>query len=156
MAFFLFLMGVYVTSRLRRKGASFRKLKGLAQRILKLLNQDQAELSLALVENREIQELNAKYRNKNEPTDVLSFPSEEILPTGIQILGDVVISVEQAEKQARRRSEALGEEIERLLIHGILHLLGYDHESSRREARIMQDMERKISRMLCDKRSLRV
>lgn len=108
-----------------------------------------------MVKNREIQELNAKYRNRNEPTDVLSFPSQGILPPGVQILGDVVISVEQAEKQAGRR-KALEEEIERLLIHGILHLLGYDHERSRREARIMRGMERKISRMLCEERALRV
>jgi probable rRNA maturation factor len=148
-------MGVDVTSRVRRSGVSFRRLRELARQILKFLNQDHAELSVALVGNREIQELNAKYRNKNKPTDVLSFASQEILPTGVWILGDVVISVEQAEKQAGR-SRTLGQEIERLLIHGILHLLGYDHERSRREARIMRGMERKISRMLCDERPLRV
>lgn len=151
----IFVISVDVVSRVHGGKISVRRTERTTRQILKLLDQDDIELSLALVKNREIQELNAKYRNKNEPTDVLSFPSQAILPTGIQILGDVVISVEQAEKQAGRR-KALEEEIERLLIHGILHLLGYDHERSRSEARIMRGMERKISCMLCEERALRV
>lgn len=138
-------MGVDITNRGYRKKIPARRVKKIAQRILKLLNQNHVDLSLALVGNREIQELNARYRKKDEPTDVLSFPSGEIHPTGIQILGDVVISVEQAEKQARKRKKTLTEEVERLLIHGILHLLGYDHERSQKEAKIMRGMEKKTS-----------
>ncbi|MGH7830382.1 MAG: rRNA maturation RNase YbeY, partial [Candidatus Binatia bacterium] len=59
-------------------------------------------------------------------------------------LGDVIISVEQAQKQAKERNKTLDEEMEKLLIHGILHLLGYDHERSRKDAKIMQTMERTI------------
>jgi probable rRNA maturation factor len=150
------VISVYVVSRVRGGKISIRRIERTARRILKLLDRDHTELSLALVRNREIQELNAKYRRKSEPTDVLSFPSQEVLPTGVQILGDVVISVEQAEKQAARRRRALEEEIESLLIHGILHLLGYDHERSSKEARVMRGMERKVSRMLCEERALRV
>lgn len=120
----------------------------MAEGILAFLKQDRAELSLALVDNRKIQELNARYRNRNEPTDVLSFPSGESLPAGVQILGDVVISVEKAEEQARRRRKTLEREMTDLLIHGILHLLGYDHERSARDARIMRAMEKKVSRAL--------
>ena len=133
-----------------------RKLEKTARRILELLNQHQAELSIALVKNREIQQLNARYRHKNEPTDVLSFPSGGVLPEGMRLLGDVVISVEQAEKQAGERGNTLMEEMESLLIHGILHLLGYDHERSQKDARVMRGMEKKISRALCGTKDLRV
>jgi rRNA maturation RNase YbeY len=149
-------MKVDITARNVGNKIAIRTVKKTARKILEFLKENRVELSLVLVRNREIQELNAKYRSKNEPTDVLSFPSREVLPTGVRILGDVVISVEQAEKQAGRRRRALEEEMESLLIHGILHLLGYDHERSRRDARIMRGMERKVSRMLCEKRDLRV
>jgi len=149
-------MSVEIVNKIRRKKISVRRTKRTAQRILGLLNQDRVELSLALVDNREIKKLNARYRKKDQPTDVLSFPSGEQLPTGIQILGDVVISVEQAEEQAGERRKTLEQEIESLLIHGILHLLGYDHERSRKEAKIMQGLERKISRALCVSGPLRV
>ncbi|MBI2989013.1 MAG: rRNA maturation RNase YbeY [Deltaproteobacteria bacterium] len=149
-------MSVEIVNKIRRKKISVRRTKRTAQRILGLLNQDRVELSLALVDNQEIKKLNARYRKKDQPTDVLSFPSGEQLPTGIQILGDVVISVEQAEKQAGERRKTLEQEIESLLIHGILHLLGYDHERSRKEAKIMQGLERKISRALCVSGPLRV
>ncbi|MCH7569135.1 MAG: rRNA maturation RNase YbeY, partial [Deltaproteobacteria bacterium] len=66
-----------------------RRVKEKAERILKVLNQNRAELSLALVGNREIQKLNSRYRKKNEPTDVLSFPIGERLPTRKKLLGDV-------------------------------------------------------------------
>ncbi|MBI3001261.1 MAG: rRNA maturation RNase YbeY [Deltaproteobacteria bacterium] len=149
-------MGVDVTHKFPGKRIPIGRLKKTAQKILQILKQDRSELSLALVGNREIQELNARYRNKNEPTDVLSFPSGERLPTGTQILGDVVISVEQAEKQATKRKQSLQEEMTSLLVHGILHLLGYDHERSKKEAEIMRGMEKKIRRALCRKQVLRV
>lgn len=148
-------MAVDITNRAGRKKVAVQRLKQTARRILEILDQDEAELSLALVDNRQIQKLNARYRNRNEPTDVLSFPSGESLPTGIQILGDVVISVEKAEEQARKRRKTLEQEMESLLIHGILHLLGYDHERSK-DAKIMRRLEKKISRALCEAGVLRV
>lgn len=149
-------MSVEIVLRTGGGKLSLRRLKKTGRRILDLLDQKRAELSLALVGDREIQELNARYRNKNEPTDVLSFPMDPALPAGKRILGDVVISVEQAEKQARKRSKTLDDEIERLLIHGTLHLLGYDHERSEGEAKVMRALERKISRALCGRGILRV
>jgi len=141
-------MSVEIVSRFAGKKIRVRRLKETARRILGLLRQDHAELSLALVDNREMQKLNARYRDKNEPTDVLAFPAGKALLPGMQVLGDVVISVEKAEEQARKRRKTLGQEIRTLLIHGILHLLGYDHERSRREARVMRGMEKKVSRAL--------
>ena len=138
------------------KKVSLRRFKRWAETILKLLNQEGVELSVALVDDKAIQELNARYRNKDIPTDFLSFPSGERLPTGTKLLGDVVISIEQAEMQAKKRGKSLDEEMESLLIHGILHLLGYDHERSRAEAKTMRKMERKIHRALCERQDLGV
>ncbi|TMB23301.1 MAG: rRNA maturation RNase YbeY [Deltaproteobacteria bacterium] len=83
------------------------------------------------------------------PTDVLSFAQREG-PGGAPggLLGDVVISVDAARRQARQRGETLGREADRLLIHGLLHLLGYDHERSAAEARRMQRRERTLARWL--------
>ena len=107
-------------------------------------------MSLALVGNREIRKLNRRYRKKDEPTDVLSFPLGSGFPQGETVLGDVIISMETAQKQARERHRTLDAELETLLIHGILHLLGYDHEVSAQEARRMGRMEKKIQRALCE------
>jgi probable rRNA maturation factor len=149
-------MVVEVLNKSSRQKLARIKFKKKAERILEFLKQNRAELSLAFVDNREIQKLNARYRNKNQPTDVLSFPPEKSLATEVDLLGDVVISVEQAEIQAKRRRRPLDEEMESLLIHGILHLLGYDHERSTEDARVMRRLERKIHRALCDKKKLGV
>ena len=94
----------------------------------------------------EIHALNRQYRRKDKPTDVLSFPlADELQPF---LLGDVVISLETAARQAQRRGYALHEEIQALLIHGILHLLGYDHEVSRGEAIRMHGKEREVKALL--------
>ncbi|HSF59250.1 MAG TPA: rRNA maturation RNase YbeY, partial [Candidatus Binatia bacterium] len=116
----------------------------------------QAELSIALVNNKEIRKLNAKYRRKDSPTDVLSFPAANGLPMNVRLLGDVVISVEKAEEQAKQRGRTVNEETVTLLIHGILHLLGYDHERSPSAARIMGRLEKKIYRTLCEQGILKV
>lgn len=89
-----------------------------------------SELSILLTGDAQIRKLNQHYRHKNRPTDVLSFSQLE----GIRLnpapasLGDVVISVQTAAKQANQHGISLNEEVLRLLIHGILHLLGYEHE----------------------------
>lgn len=137
-----------------RKGAGrdypSRKLKKIALKVLELLEQNRAELSLALVSNAEIRRLNAKYRKKDYPTDVLSFPVEDRLPVGERLLGDVIISVEKARQQAKERRRSLDQEVATLLIHGVVHLLGYDHERSAKDARVMGRLEKKIYRALCE------
>ena len=93
-----------------------------------------------------IRELNRQYRHKNRPTDVLSFPlADERCPT---LLGDVVISIDTARRQARQRKRAFADELRALLIHGILHLLGYDHEVSDSEAVRMRRKERELKALL--------
>ena len=133
-----------------------RKLKKVAQKVLEIVEQDQAELCLVLVGNAEIRKLNAQFRKKDYPTDVLSFPAGDVLPTGVQLLGDVIISVEKAREQAKEKRRTLDEELVMLLIHGIVHLLGYDHERSPKDARIMDRLEKKIYRALCDRGILKV
>lgn len=141
-------MAVEIVKTARGRKVPIRPLKAKAGKILSLLKQGDGELSIALVGDREIQKLNAAYRAKDEPTDVLSFPAGAALLSGPRLLGDVIISVERAEKQAKERKKSLAQEIESLLIHGILHLLGYDHERSREEATIMRRLEREIARSL--------
>jgi len=141
-------MAVDVLKRVAGRKVSAAKVKRTAQKILVLLDQKNAELSLALVGNDEIRELNRKYRHKPTPTDVLSFPADESASPRARLLGDVIISVEQAEVQAKQARRTLEAEIEWLLIHGILHLLGYDHERSAKEAKIMRALEKKITRAL--------
>jgi len=130
------------------RSVSSRKLRKIALKVLDLVEQGQAELCLALVGNAEIRKLNAKFRKKDYPTDVLSFPAGDKLPPGVPLLGDVVISVEKAKEQAEHGGRTLDEEMVTLLIHGIVHLLGYDHERSPKEARIMDRLEKKINRAL--------
>ena len=133
-----------------------RKLKKVAQKVLEIVEHGQAELSIALVGNAKMRTLNAKFRKKDYPTDVLSFPAGDELPTGVRLLGDVVISVEKAREQAKQRGRTLNEEMVTLLIHGVVHLLGYDHERSAKDARIMGRLERKIYQALCEQGILKV
>ncbi len=90
--------------------------------------------------------LNRQYRGKDETTDVLSFSLREGAFPRIQpdVLGDIVISVPAAARQAAEAGHAVGREIDLLLVHGLLHLMGYDHERGEREARRMQRRERHL------------
>jgi rRNA maturation RNase YbeY len=133
--------------------------KSRIQRIAKILLNDlgfeRAELSILLTDDAEISGLNQTYRKKRGPTDVLSFAMREgeVCLTGTranrQVLGDVVISVDSAVRQAKRYGVAFAEEIQHLLIHGVLHLCGYDHEGvSRTKAEAMRKKEARINRKL--------
>jgi len=143
-----------------RRGAGTKyptaELRKIAAALLVELKQHRAELSIALVGDKEMRPLNAKYRKKNKITDVLSFFIAEQPQSGAVLLGDVVISVEQARRQAQERNKTLKSEMVTLLIHGILHLLGYDHERSPRQAKIMFALERKLHARLCDRGLLKV
>jgi probable rRNA maturation factor len=88
----------------------------------------QAELSLVLSNDERLQELNRQFLDIDEPTDVLSFPSDETNPeTTAPYLGDVIISYERANAQAQAAGHTVKDELELLVVHGVLHLLGYDH-----------------------------
>ena len=142
-------MPVATTMRGRRAPALAARLARNARRLLRALRLGDAELSLVLVSDRQMQALNRRWRARDRPTDVLSFAQREGpggAPDGV--LGDVVISVDTARRQAAERGSTLGREADRLLIHGLLHLLGYDHERSDAEARRMRRRERALARWL--------
>lgn len=108
------------------------------------------DVSVSLVNNQEIKELNKKYRNKDSATDVLSFSTVEdgkytIDPSNDSIiLGDVVISVERAQEQAEKYGHSLQREISYLTAHAMLHLLGYDHENGGLEKIRMREKEERV------------
>lgn len=109
--------------------------------------QNPAEVSVSFVDNAEIRKLNRAYRNKDKSTDVLSFPLGENgvydlnNETGAYLLGDVVISMETAVKQAHIYGHSLEREVGFLTVHSMLHLLGYDHETSPLDAAKMHEKE---------------
>ena len=140
---------VGVSMRGRRAPALAARLGRSARRLLRALDLRHGELSLLLVSDGEMRRLNRRWRGRDRPTDVLAFAQAEGpggAPDGM--LGDVVISVDTARRQAAERGETLGCEAERLLVHGVLHLLGYDHERSTAEARRMQRREQALARVL--------
>ena len=121
-------------------------LKTQGSNILLFLKCANKELSVLLTDDKTIKELNKKYRDQDQTTDVLSFSQndgeESILES--RLLGDVVISISTAKKQASQHDLLLEEEIVLLLIHGTLHLLGFDHEVSHREAYRMKKKTREL------------
>jgi probable rRNA maturation factor len=143
-------MTVRLSGPPRREGlpaVDRRLLRSRASRILRALSRSRAELSVCLVEDAEIEQLNARYRGRRRPTDVLAFSlleGEGAEHRG-RLLGDVVIGIETALRQARARHRALDEELARLLIHGTLHLLGHDHARAE-QARAMRAEERRLWR----------
>ena len=116
------------------------RLTRLARRFLKRLDLDGVELSLSLVDNRTIRGINKKWRGKDKPTDVLSFPAGETIGPGPRQLGDVIISFTTAKTAAHDFDSTLEHELALYLAHGLLHLLGFDHQSPR-DARAMQKRE---------------
>lgn len=108
---------------------------------------DEVELSIAIVHVAEMAELNSRYRGKDGPTDVLSFPCDDPCPVASPgepiALGDVVIAPEIAEQQAAELGHTVEAELNLLLAHGVLHLLGYDHEADE-DAEAMQAREQAV------------
>jgi probable rRNA maturation factor len=143
-------MPISVIRRCRLPGARVVQVRTDALRLLRALQEDGAELTVSLVNDAEIHRLNRDYRGKDRPTDVLAFAMREgeRVAGDEAVLGDVVISLETASRQARRRGVSDAGEVRTLLIHGVLHLLGYDHERSPAEARRMKAMERRLRAVL--------
>ncbi len=141
-------MAIWFKTHLRRTAVRNTTIRRLAQSILIEAGQPSADLSLSLVGKTRMRTLNRQYRGRDYPTDVLAFPMEQIGSPSTIFLGDVVICVPVAVGQASRFENTADQELLRLLIHGTLHLLGYDHEQSKREATRMQRKERRIVKAL--------
>lgn len=127
-----------------------KRLRSRAIGLLRELGRSRAELSIALVDDDEIAELNGTHRGKHRRTDVLSFSLMEGDHSEHRgaMLGDVVIGFETAAHQARTAHRGFDDEVFRLLIHGTLHLLGWDHENDANE-RAMRAEERRLWRAIC-------
>lgn len=146
-------MAVYLRVSLVRHTVRQSSFKHLAQRILMAVGEAKSELSLELIGDARIRRLNREYRKQDRATDVLAFPIREaIVPQGkghtTNMLGDVVISLPTALRQAREAGRSIDVELATLLIHGVLHLCGHDHERSPREAVRMSRREQKVLQMI--------
>jgi len=129
-------------------GAAWRgHVRSRGRQILRVLALDAAELSVALVGDPEMRTLNRRYRHQDRSTDVLAFPTADAAPRVARmpvVLGDVVISIDTAALQARAGRTSVAARLDALLIHGVLHLIGYDHEISPAEAGRMSRRAREV------------
>ena len=121
-------------------------LKGLIEYALKYMNLDNVEFNIIIIDNPRIHEMNKEYRGVDRETDVITFALEDhkdIEFEDIRLLGDIYISIDKAKSQAIEYGHSLKREISFLAIHGLLHLLGYDHMTEKDE-KIMFDLQNKI------------
>ena len=141
-------MPVHMQSQVRRVTFNQACLVRLARAILSDVGEASAELGILFVGDQRMRVLNRRYRGKDRTTDVLAFPMRGVPHSSSHLLGDVVIAVPTAARQAKQGQRSLDEELTVLLVHGILHLCGYDHERSETEARRMYRRERMILRSI--------
>jgi probable rRNA maturation factor len=141
-------MSVWLKCRLRHPIVLLPEIKTVTQQILTATGQPEAEISLDLIGDLRMRRLNRKYRGKDATTDVLAFATQEAKGPPSFFLGDVVISLHAAARQALEYGVPLDQEIVKLIVHGALHLMGYDHERSERDARRMRRREQAIFRSL--------
>lgn len=133
---------VEVVNRQRRKKIVVESWRTLAEKMITAIGKQQADATIAFVSDTKIRDLNRRFRGVNRTTDVLSFPSDDE-STGS--LGDIAISVDRAEEQAIENGLTFDDEVAQLILHGLLHLSGYDHETdhgemNRLELRLRRNM----------------
>ncbi len=116
-------------------------LQTIAGKTAQIEGYSQGEISFAFVDNLQIEDLNRKYRQIDSPTDVLSFSMDD------EIWGDIIISTQRAQSQAEEYGHSIERELGYLVVHGILHLLGYDHKSSGEKMEMRRKEERVLSEL---------
>ena len=138
---------IEAVSRQRRRKMDCERWQVFAEEALKAIGKAGQDATIAFVSDRQIKILNNRFRGFDKPTDVLSFPAgdEEFTETSQPNLGDIAISVERAESQAVENGLAFENEIAQLILHGLLHLCGYDHETDKGE---MNRLELRLRRQL--------
>jgi rRNA maturation RNase YbeY len=121
---------IEVVNRQRRRKITCERWREFAETALKRIGKRGEGATIAFISDRAMRELNRRFRGRTGSTDVLSFPNsrEEFEDTSVVNLGDVVISIERAEAQADEHNLSFDEEVAQLILHGLLHLCGYDHE----------------------------
>jgi rRNA maturation RNase YbeY len=139
-------MEIQISFRTETPKIRQQKIEKVLAKILEDLGCHERELSILFTDDGHIAELNEQYRRRRGPTNVLAFGMEDTQPDSIvsPMLGDVVISLDTALREAEEGRESLEETVYRLLIHGVLHLLGFDHEISKLEARKMEEEELRL------------
>jgi probable rRNA maturation factor len=133
-------MEILIKNRQSLYEISLEKIEQTVGVILDALDCPDGEISILIADDPEIEELNRKYLNRNGPTNVIAFPMRqgEFAHVTPQLLGDVVISTDTAAREAKSSGMSIEQRFKELLVHGILHLFGYDHETSALEARKME------------------
>ena len=134
---------VVIQNSINDKSIDEEKLITHLDQLLTDLGKGDSELLLRMVSTQEIQTLNDTYRNKNQPTNVLSFPSDLPEEVGEAILGDVVICLDVVRIEAKQQNKTFADHLMHMAVHGTLHLLGYDHIQPE-EAETMEALEVKI------------
>lgn len=140
-------MPIFINNEQKEHSIDCVLLENQGKSILRVLGCENQELSVLLADDRKIRTLNKQFRGQDRATDVLSFSQndeEEESKPSYHLMGDVVISAVTAKRQAAEHGLTLEEEIVLLLIHGILHLLGFDHERSNEEACHMKQKTREL------------
>jgi probable rRNA maturation factor len=134
------MTGPVIVNRQRRYRISVARMQRFANTLARRLRIEHLEFSLVLTNDRAIRRLNHIFRHKNRSTDILSFPASASTAANLDnpYLGDMIVSVETARRQAFGRNHTLERELCLLMIHGLLHLLGYNHEVDRGEMRRME------------------
>lgn len=144
-------MTVSLRNKQKKEKIDVGRLRRSLKRLLKELQRENDEVNVILVDDEQIQAINREYLGRDRPTNVISFAMTEGVGGALhpEILGDIVISAETAARDAAIGDLALMEEMEFLLIHGLLHLIGYNHEKcSQKEAERMKKKERELFFML--------
>jgi probable rRNA maturation factor len=143
-------MQVLIEDRQNRHRLPKEDIRTTARRVLNALGYPDAQLSVLIVSDAQIAELNQTYLNHEGPTNVISFPMQEgpfadITP---DLLGDVVISADTAHREAGKAGMETMARLNELLIHGILHLAGYDHVNSKEEAAVMEQKSDELMKLI--------
>ena len=143
-------MEVLIDNRQSRHKISLKKTKQTVQVILDALDCPDSELSILIVDDPQIEELNQQYLDRQGPTNVIAFAMREgdFPDLSPHLLGDVVISTDTAAREAKNAAMSFEQRFNELLVHGILHLLGYDHENNENEARVMEAKSRELINLL--------
>lgn len=132
-----------ILNRQRTVRVARRSLEGFLRRVERELHVDEAGVTVCFVSDTEIARMNRRYRQKKGPTDVLSFPLGKKARAKNEYLGDIAIAPETARRYAKKSGRSLASELRVLILHGVLHLLGYDHETDRGQ---MNRLESKLRR----------
>jgi probable rRNA maturation factor len=135
-------MKVLIKESPRLLGAGKRTVKKITENLLTSLKLQDRDLSILFVDNKKISELNKQFFNRDYPTNVISFSYMDGLSS--EVIGDLVISLEKAREEAESLSIPFHERLFALIVHGIVHILGFDHVNDKKEARRMRYREKKL------------